>query len=211
MQAIKKGSKFVSASGKYCSVVLNFKDSYKIIPSPLRDFGKMFQLSYEKEVMPYDIFTHDFIQGDFMIHPDKIAEICSPQIVEEMRPNIEKHECIHEDGERWDMLKYSKFYCERDVMVLSGGWNKFRSMALDFFGLDINAKELLTTASMAFKHLQNECFDGVYSVSGLVLEFIRQATFGGQTQSARNEAMIIEGKPILDLSLIHISEPTRPY
>ena len=204
MKAIKKGSKFVSASGCFGSLTLNFKDSYKIIPSPLRDFGKMFQLPYEKEVMPYDIYTHEFIQGDFLIHPDDIAKVCSASMVEEMRPNIEKHGCVSDDGERWDMLKYSKFYCERDVQVLNLGWNAFRKMALEFFDLDINASELLTTASMAFKHLQNECFDGVYSVSGIILEFIRQATFGGQTQSARNEPMIIEGEPILDMDKVSL-------
>lgn len=205
MKAIKKGSKFISASGIYASVQLQFKDSYKIIPSALREFGKMFNLPHEKEVMPYDIFTHDFIKGDFLIHPDIIDQICGIGIVEQMRPNIEKLDCISEtDGVRWDMLKYSKFYCERDVELLNGGWNAFRKMTLEFFDLDINAKELLTTASMAFKHLQNECFDGTYSVSGMVLEFIRQATFGGQTQSARNEAMIIEGKPILDMDKVSL-------
>jgi hypothetical protein len=70
--------------------------------------------------------------------------------------------------------------------------------------LDINAKEVLTTASLAFKHLQNECFDGTYSVSGIVLEFIRRATFGGQTQAARNESMIVEGQPILDMDKVSL-------
>lgn len=205
MKAIKKGSRFISASGVYKTVDLHFKDSYKIIPSALREFSNMFNLPYEKEVMPYDVFTHEFIAGDFLIHPDVIAETYSPQMVEEMRPNIEKHGCICEqDGERWDMLKYSQFYCERDVELLNAGWNAFRKMTLEFFDLDINAKEVLTTASLAFKHLQNECFDGTYSVSGIVLEFIRQATFGGQTQAARNESMIIEGQPILDMDKVSL-------
>ncbi len=205
MKAIKKGSRFISASGIYKTVDLNFKDSYKIIPSALREFSSMFNLPYEKEVMPYDVFTHEFIAGDFLIHPDVIAAAYSPEMVEEMRPNIEKHGCICEqDGERWDMLKYSQFYCERDVELLNAGWNAFRKMTLEFFDLDINAKEVLTTASLAFKHLQNECFDGTYSVSGIVLEFIRQATFGGQTQAARNESMIVEGQPILDMDKVSL-------
>jgi hypothetical protein len=205
MKAIKKGSRFISASVVYKTVDLNFKDSYKIIPSALREFSNMFNLPYEKEVMPYDVFTHEFIAGDFLIHPDVIAATYSPGMVEEMRPNIEKHGCICEqDGERWDMLKYSQFYCERDVELLNAGWNAFRKMTLEFFDLDINAKEVLTTASLAFKHLQNECFDGTYSVSGIVLEFIRRATFGGQTQAARNESMIVEGQPILDMDKVSL-------
>ncbi len=203
MNAIKKGSRFISASGMFKSVELHFKDSYKIIPSALRHFSQMFNLPYEKELMPYDVFTHEFIHGDFLIDPDVIAEAYDQKMVDEMRPNMEKHECVTDDG-RWDMLKYSKFYCERDVELLNAGWNAFRRMTLEFFDLDINAKEVLTTASMAYKHLQNQCFEGTYSVSGLVLEFIRQATFGGQTQSARNEALIVEGQPILDMDKVSL-------
>ena len=140
MKAIKKGSRFISASGAYKTVNLTFKDSYKIIPSALREFSSMFNLPYEKEVMPYDVFTHEFIAGDFLIHPDEIAATYSPEMVEQMRPNIEKHGCIcQQDGERWDMLKYSQFYCERDVELLNAGWNAFRTMTMEFFDLDINA------------------------------------------------------------------------
>ena len=34
------------------------KDSYKLVPLPLRDFGKCFNLGCHKEVMPYGVYTH---------------------------------------------------------------------------------------------------------------------------------------------------------
>ena len=34
------------------------KGSYKLIPMPLRDFGKCFNLGCHKEVMPYGVYTH---------------------------------------------------------------------------------------------------------------------------------------------------------
>lgn len=149
----------------------------------------MFGLPVEKEIMPYSIFTKDFINdGNFLIEPSEIARHYSDQMVSEMTPNIIKHGCVCEqDGKlKWDMLKYSIYYCQQDCRLLSLGWSKFRSMTLDCFDLDINACETLTVASLAFKHLQKSVFDGTFSVSGIVLEFIRQATFGGQVGYARN-------------------------
>lgn len=195
LKAIKKGNRFISASGEYKSISLHFKDSYKIIPSPLREFSKMFNLPYEKEIMPYGIYSSEFCEGDFLIHPDKIAEQYGEAYVDSMRTNIERWDCSVSD--KWDMLKYAREYCELDVKLLSNGWNKFRQMTLDFFDIDINGREIYTVAGMAYRHLMNECFEDTFSVSGLVLEFIRRSTVGGQTQSAHNRAMIVEGE-ILD-------------
>ena len=201
LKAIKKGPSFVSAEGEYKSIKILFKDSYKLIPAPLRQFPVMFGFDYEKEIMPYDIYTHDRIMNnDFIVDPQEICDTYSEEFVNAMKSNIEDWECVtNEPGERdqWDMLKYSRIYCERDVELLSNGWNKFRQMTLDFFDIDINAKEILTVAGMSFRHLMNECFEDTYSVSGIVLEFIRRSTVGGQTQSARNKSMFVE-KEILD-------------
>ena len=35
------------------------EDSYKLIPMPLRDFGKCFKLDVNKEVMSYDVYTYE--------------------------------------------------------------------------------------------------------------------------------------------------------
>ena len=196
MKAIKKGSKFISASGKFFEVTLHFKDSWKIIPAPLRDFPKMFNLSFEKEIMPYEVFTQSFIQTDFFIHPSIIEAAYNNPYVESMRPNIIKWGCERSDGQ-WDMLTYSRMYCEGDVKLMSEGWNRYREMSLDHFNIDINGREVMTVAGMAYRHLKNECFTNSYSISGPILAFIREATIGGQTQSARNESMVVDG-PILD-------------
>tara|TARA_Y100000385_G_scaffold274472_1_gene317710 strand:+ start:817 stop:4341 length:3525 start_codon:yes stop_codon:yes gene_type:complete len=201
LKTIKKGQGFVSAEGVYKSMKIFFKDSYKLIPAPLRQFPVMFGFDYEKEIMPYDIYTHDRIENnDYLVEPREICEAYSQDFVDAMKPNIEKWDCnIVSDSEpdKWDMMKYSKMYCERDVELLSNGWAKFRTMSLDFFDIDINAKEILTVAGMSFRHLMKECFEDTYSVSGIVLEFIRRSTVGGQTQSARNKSMFVQ-KEILD-------------
>lgn len=201
LKAIKKGNRFISAEGVFKGININFKDSYKLIPSPLRLFPTMFDLSEDlgKEIMPYAVFTQEFIQGDFKIKPSKIAEIYGDDYVDSMRSNINKWLCVvHRDGDiLWDMLKYSHKYCERDVELLSTGWQCFREMSLNFFDIDINSRGILTTAGMSYRHLLNECFEETYSVSGIVLEFIRQSTVGGQTQSARNQKIHVK-EPIED-------------
>ena len=35
------------------------KDSYNLIPMPLRDFGKCFEFDVNKEVMPYGVYTYE--------------------------------------------------------------------------------------------------------------------------------------------------------
>ena len=35
------------------------KDSYKLIPMALREFGKCFKLDASKEVMPYNVYTYE--------------------------------------------------------------------------------------------------------------------------------------------------------
>ncbi len=200
LKAIKKGNRFISAEGEFKDLTINFKDSYKLIPAALRTFPAMFDLPGEKEIMPYEIFTKDFIQGDFKIKPEQICNIYGQAYVDSMLPNITKWLCVTiRDGEIfWDMLKYAQNYCERDVQLLCQGWQKFRKMSLEFFDIDINAREILTTAGMSFRHLMNKCFDETYSISGIVLEFVRRSTVGGQTQSARNKPIMIE-KDILDM------------
>ena len=196
LKAIKKGNRFVSASGEYKTIKINFKDSWKIIPAPLKDFSKMFNLETEKELMPYDIFTHEFIQGDFLLDPQEIKDSYDEEFYTSMASNIDKWDCVVD--RRWDMLKYARIYCEMDIRVLADGWEAFRKMSLEFFNIDINGKEVMTVAGMSFRHLLNQCFEDTYSVSGIVLEFIRGATVGGQTQTARNQSMVIDDVDILD-------------
>ena len=190
MQAIKKGNKFISASGSFGDVKLMFKDSWKLIPAPLRDFPKMFNLPVEKEIMPYDIYTPEFLDTDMMIDPAEIELAYDKTFVDNMRPNIIKWDC-EQDG-KWDMMTYSLRYCELDIEVLSAGWDCFRNMVLEQFDIDPNGREIMTVAGMSYRHLSNEgCLEGCYGISGQVLSFIRKGTVGGQTQSAENKSMIV--------------------
>ena len=42
---------------------IRFQDSIKMIPEPLSNFGKMFKLDQEKEIMPYTLYTEAFVEN----------------------------------------------------------------------------------------------------------------------------------------------------
>ena len=133
----------MSANGQYIDVNISFKDSYKLIASPLRNFSKMFDLEQDKEIMPYDVFTPEFIEGDFLLDPEVIKDLYGDEYYHEMQCKIHKYDCevcFSEGQMLWDMLKYVSVYCKLDVEVLSKGWECFREMALDAFNIDINGQ-----------------------------------------------------------------------
>ena len=43
------------------NIIILVKDNYKLIPMPLRDFGKCFKLDCHKEVMPYGVYTYETV------------------------------------------------------------------------------------------------------------------------------------------------------
>ena len=61
---IVKSGRFLQIKATYYNPIrknknnLIVKDSYKLIPMPLRDFGKCFKLDVNKEVMPYGVYTY---------------------------------------------------------------------------------------------------------------------------------------------------------
>eukprot|EP00965_Chrysotila_dentata_P198386 6178754-Pleurochrysis_carterae.AAC.6 len=129
---------------------LYLKDSYKMVCSPLRDFPKMFKLEdVQKEVMPYDLFTREFVYGDMegICDWDYILQNSGEHFTDfdELKTNLHKwHEdcvIVSEDDDKvyYNMLNYSLRYCELDVRVLKQGWNVFRTLTLEALHMDVNA------------------------------------------------------------------------
>ena len=86
------------------------------------------------------------------------------------------------------MVEYVKFYCNQDINILAQGFNKFRSMCLDFLKLDCD--ETLTAPSLANKYFENNLYfniDNFYKYSGTVRAFIQQAVYGGRCMTTDNE------------------------
>mgnify|MGYP001575104124 CR=1 FL=1 len=62
---IANGKNVYASIGMFKKMHLYVKDSYKMISSPLRDFGEIFKLDQEKECMPYNIYNEETINKVF--------------------------------------------------------------------------------------------------------------------------------------------------
>ena len=82
MQKVKpivKGGRFLQIKATYYNPIskkkikLVIKDSYKLIPMPLRDFGKCFNLDCHKEVMPYSVYTYENVRKGYCKVDDALS------------------------------------------------------------------------------------------------------------------------------------------
>lgn len=168
-----------------------FKDSYALISSPLRDFGKMFNLEIEKEIFPYDFYTSDnfkkLVDGRFF-RLEEYVEYYHDR--EALTANLQRTGCI--DGELVDVHKYAVFYCLHDCWVLRDGFKKFREQIREVTELDI--VNYLTLPSIAYSFLRKEgVFEGCYNLCGQPLFFMRKCILGGRCMLARNEKQNVMG------------------
>ena len=69
------------------------KDSYKLIPMPLRDVGKCFKLDVNKEVMPYGVYTYENVEmGACSIK--SALDILKDGGKQQFLDNLDKWDCI---------------------------------------------------------------------------------------------------------------------
>jgi hypothetical protein len=194
---IVNGGSFITFSGYYGKHKIIIKDSYKLIANSLKDLPEMFLSKDEckeikKEVMPYDLYNQETLSRRFIP-----IEECLKHFKSSIKTNEELEEDKKEfikNCEEWDVifnnkvdiLEYSAIYCRMDCKILKNCYSVFREWCLKDFKLDIN--NILTIPSLAEKYFKNEgCFEGCYSLSGLVQLFISQAIVGGRTMMSNNK------------------------
>ena len=103
--------------------------------------------------------------------------------------NIEKWN-LRRDDETYDIIEYSKKYCEIDCIVLYRGYFVFRSWILEQLNLDIN--NILTVASLADQYLKlQQCYEDVHELSGIACIFIQGCMVGGRVMTANNEKILM--------------------
>ncbi|NDB56710.1 hypothetical protein EB169_12900, partial [archaeon] len=175
---ICNGGSFISFSGKFNGLRIQIKDSYKLIPMPLKKFASSFNLTSHKEYMPYHIYTRENVKTryiDYDIIVDNIDNDADKQLFIE---NIVKWNCLNDD--KVDIIEYSRRYCEMDVEVLKEGYDIFRQNCLTHFDIDIN--KILTIPSLADKYFINQdCYEGIYELAGQPRAFIEKCIVGGRT------------------------------
>ena len=186
---LSRGNNLIVSKSTYNGFKIIIKDSYKLITSPLRDFPKTFNLGdIEKEVMPYKLYTEENIKKQFVPISEALSCLEEHQKSQFIK-NIETWN-LKRDDDTYDIIEYSKRYCEIDCIVLYRGYFVFRSWILEQLNLDIN--NILTVASLADQYLKKQhCYDDVYELSGIIRMFIEKCIVGGRVMTANNEKIII--------------------
>ena len=166
--------------GNKKSMKVEIQDSYAIISSPLRDFGKMFELDVKKEIMPYEIYTEENVKKQYL--------------TKELFKDIKDHDEFFKNCKEWkcivnnkvDIIKYSQIYCRMDCIVLWKGYNKFKTWIDEVCGLNIDY--YISSASIAHDYMLKEgVYDECNMLSGIPREFIQKSMVGGRTMMSENK------------------------
>lgn len=201
---ISRGSRLISANGCFNKMEITIKDSKHLIALPLIEFSSMFELKQIKEVMPYGLYNNiHYFQQKYVNINEAISYLheCDK---EQFLKNIKKWN-LSQDNETYDIIEYSRIYCEMDCIVLRDGYNIFRKwiLSLDLPSgenakLDIN--NILTCAGLAHTYmLKSGCYKGVYELNAVPQRFIQKCVVGGRTMCANNKKREINnGKRISD-------------
>jgi hypothetical protein len=190
---------FTPYKGKFIKIII--KDSYSVITMPLRKFGKCFNLTIEKDILPYSLYNSQNIKKRYFAIED-IKPYCDHQVrcnildrkilkndydlyFDLFIENCKKNKLYNEVGEI-DILEYSKIYCEKDVEVLREGYNKFGELLQN--SCNMNIEDFMSSAQLAHTYMLKEgVFDDVNKVSSIPKEFIMKCMVGGRTMCAKNE------------------------
>ena len=92
---------------------LRFQDTYKMISMPLADWGGAFRLDQKKEVMPYKLYTEEFVNGGGMATLEQLKRVPNFKDFGQLFKNLVDWGC--QVGEKFDMIRYSTIYCRADV------------------------------------------------------------------------------------------------
>jgi hypothetical protein len=159
-----------------------------MIPMPLSGFGKAFNLSQEKEIMPYKLYTQTFVERGGFANRNQLDYVTcdwSESDKSQLYENLEKWDCETQEG-HFDMIKYSEHYCEIDVQVLQTGYMIFRGALLDKYGLDCLTYPTMASLSDAYFNRMG-CFIGVCELAGVILQFLANSSVGGRVMCAENK------------------------
>ena len=166
-------------------VQFSFQDTYKMISMPLSDFGVSFKLDQEKEVMPFHMYTEEFVSAGGVATKEQLRQIPNFKDHLQLQHNLDTWGCRLAD-DTYDMIKYSAIYCRADVTVMKEGWRTFRDSWLAFDNTDCFSYP--TISSLADAHTTEQgCFEGVHKIAGVPQRFISLPSVGGRVMCANNE------------------------
>ena len=198
---------------------ITFKDSYKLITSKLSKFPEMFALGdIQKEVFPYNFYTIDNLNKYKNINfklGSKEFEVIENDLIQGFNEinQDKKNKAYNEFREIiknkfngiFNMRRYSKFYCERDVELLFKGLISMRTYVYKITALD--CLKYLTISTIAHRHMINNVYtktnkrqddkildfsEDLYTTSGILNQYIQSSVWGGVCTSYENSKILVK-------------------
>lgn len=194
IKILEKGTKLINETFKYRDCNFRLKDSYCLISTKLSKFPAMFNLKGEKEIFPYKLLTSERLNEPFVKVSDAIDEVGESKYKQFMI-NVRKTGSYKNiDGvDYFDIIKYAKFYCQRDCEILNEGYLTFRKWMKELTGFDID--NCFTSAGLAHDYfITKGCYDGVLPLSDVPREFIQKCVVGGRTMCCQNKKQYYKAK-----------------
>jgi hypothetical protein len=182
---VENGNSMVFATAALGSIEVVVHNTLRLIPKPLKEFGKMFKLDVKKEMMPYTLYSERNVAQRYIEADECTHSYVKPADRAQYIHNVEEWGCLGADG-RIDIIEYSARYCELDCEVLLKGYLSFREMVYEITNLDIDA--MFTLPSIADAHLTTSgCYDGVEILQGVLREYTQRPVVGGRVMIAENK------------------------
>ena len=172
------------------------KDSYKLIPMPLREFGKCFNVDCHKEVMPYRAYTYGNVDMGACSIQSALDILKDGDKQQQLLDNIEKWECTlgkDMDNQMFDLIKYSSIYCKMDCKVLMDGYEVFIRWMLAHTELDVYNFITIQSKASPFM-LKPGCYGNVYQISCVLQQFISRCVVGGRVMANSNKRYHVKKK-----------------
>ena len=188
---ILRGTFLIMSKGVFNKKTFLIRDSYALISHPLRDFIKIFGIqNIKKEIMPYELYNEiDVIKKQFVNIQYVLDTYLKDYEKEHFINNIKEWECENNNNE-YDIIKYSKKYCEIDTLILMNGYNTFKKWIKDLLRIDIDTCLTITGITKKFI-INNGGYEGCCEISGIPQKFINKNVVGGRVMCDNNEKQFI--------------------
>jgi hypothetical protein len=108
IQYLENGSQFVCSDMKYKGMSIKVKDSYKLLPFRLAEFGEIFNLDVKKELLPYQQYSSSNVEkASLSLYYETLLTGYKNSNVYEYVKNIHDWDCIiSDDIDIQDTIKY---------------------------------------------------------------------------------------------------------
>lgn len=171
---IHKG-KFISIQFRYNNYVLEFRDSYLLLPSSLRKLGQSFNVDMKKGLFPHLFVNDPSISLDY----DGLIPSISNFIDVSIDDYIHYMKDFLLNNKSWNLKSEAIHYCELDCISLYEILVKFNHIIFDKWNLNINSYPTLPSLSFAIFRAHYLKENTIVDITGKIYEDIKKSYTGG--------------------------------